>query len=313
MAKAAYREKNLTRAPTKPKREAHERALLAAIIDNPDDDAPRAVYADWLTEKGDPRGEFITLQLAARPTAKQRARADELLDKYKKEWVGRFGGTKLAYGFTEKTWTKTNPTKWEFARGFVDSCSMKAADFARNAPALLEAEPLRRAHVTDRDVEALIAVTEIGGLRELDFRRVRLKGEIATLVDARCFARLEVLGLEMCGLGIKGTKVLATLDREHFPSLFALELSDNALGDSGAKLLAESPMLAGIRWLDLSRNNIGDAGAAALAASPHLDQIEHLDVFANAFDAAPLRKRFGKRLLSNGEVARRPPHAFRKR
>ncbi|MEO8707311.1 MAG: TIGR02996 domain-containing protein [Kofleriaceae bacterium] len=38
-----------------------EAALLSAIRDAPDDDAPRLVYADWLIERGDPRGEYIAL------------------------------------------------------------------------------------------------------------------------------------------------------------------------------------------------------------------------------------------------------------
>jgi uncharacterized protein (TIGR02996 family) len=37
---------------------------LKTICARPDDDAPRAVYADWLLERGDPLREFITLQLA---------------------------------------------------------------------------------------------------------------------------------------------------------------------------------------------------------------------------------------------------------
>ena len=37
-------------------------ALLRAIIENPEDDAPRLVYADWLDEHGEPdRAEFIRL------------------------------------------------------------------------------------------------------------------------------------------------------------------------------------------------------------------------------------------------------------
>ena len=40
----------------------HDEAFLQAIIDNPDDDAPRLIYADWLEERGDPRGEFIRVQ-----------------------------------------------------------------------------------------------------------------------------------------------------------------------------------------------------------------------------------------------------------
>ena len=38
-------------------------ALLADIYANPDDDAPRLVYADLLLERDDPRGELIRLQL----------------------------------------------------------------------------------------------------------------------------------------------------------------------------------------------------------------------------------------------------------
>lgn len=37
--------------------------LLQAILDNPEDDALRLVYADWLEERGDPRGEFIRVQV----------------------------------------------------------------------------------------------------------------------------------------------------------------------------------------------------------------------------------------------------------
>ena len=38
--------------------------FVAAICAEPDDDLPRLIYADWLDDRGDPRGEFIRLQLA---------------------------------------------------------------------------------------------------------------------------------------------------------------------------------------------------------------------------------------------------------
>lgn len=38
--------------------------FLVAIRASPDDDAPRLVYADWLEERGDVRGEFIAIQCA---------------------------------------------------------------------------------------------------------------------------------------------------------------------------------------------------------------------------------------------------------
>lgn len=41
-----------------------EQGLLQAILDNPDDDAPRLIYADWLEENGNPeRAEFIRVQI----------------------------------------------------------------------------------------------------------------------------------------------------------------------------------------------------------------------------------------------------------
>src|SRR5262249_51734963 len=36
--------------------------FLQAILAAPEDDTPRLVYADWLEERGDPRGEFIRIQ-----------------------------------------------------------------------------------------------------------------------------------------------------------------------------------------------------------------------------------------------------------
>src|SRR5262249_27667768 len=35
-----------------------------AIIENPDDDSLRLIYADWLDDRGDPRGEFIRIAVA---------------------------------------------------------------------------------------------------------------------------------------------------------------------------------------------------------------------------------------------------------
>jgi uncharacterized protein (TIGR02996 family) len=41
-----------------------DQAFLDAIRANPGDDALRLVYADWLEERGDPRGEFLRLESA---------------------------------------------------------------------------------------------------------------------------------------------------------------------------------------------------------------------------------------------------------
>ncbi len=41
--------------------------LRKSVLAEPANDQPRLVYADWLMEQGDPRGDFISAQLAHRP------------------------------------------------------------------------------------------------------------------------------------------------------------------------------------------------------------------------------------------------------
>src|SRR5262249_15507846 len=57
------------------------------IRENPADDRARMVYADFLQDRGDPRGEFIALQLSK----KEPKRAAQLLDKHGKRWLGAIG------------------------------------------------------------------------------------------------------------------------------------------------------------------------------------------------------------------------------
>ncbi|MDP3152184.1 MAG: TIGR02996 domain-containing protein [Archangium sp.] len=61
--------------------------LLEDIYENPTDLGARAVYGDWLTENGDPRGELIALQLGA-PSEKSQRKQDALIKKHWKQWLG---------------------------------------------------------------------------------------------------------------------------------------------------------------------------------------------------------------------------------
>lgn len=78
--------------------------LLAAIHEAPHDLALRQVYADFLSERGDLRGELINLQL--QPERRSRARERELLAKHGVEWAGDVGRA-----FITSTWV--------FERGFL--------------------------------------------------------------------------------------------------------------------------------------------------------------------------------------------------
>jgi uncharacterized protein (TIGR02996 family) len=72
--------------------------FLQAIIDAPEDDAPRLVYADWLEDNGQPeRAEFIRVQIELEPhrfeidrprVRELLAREDDLLHLYREEWLG---------------------------------------------------------------------------------------------------------------------------------------------------------------------------------------------------------------------------------
>jgi len=66
--------------------------LLARILEHPGDVEARAVYGDWLAERGDPRGELIALQLATRdrlPTDAEAKRERALLEAHATDWLGR--------------------------------------------------------------------------------------------------------------------------------------------------------------------------------------------------------------------------------
>src|SRR5262245_38736778 len=112
----------------------HE-AFLRGILQHPDDDAPRQVYADWLEERGDPRGEFIRVQceLARLPPDDPRwdaleQREFDLLRAHETEWTKDI---------------KSIVSEWQFHRGFVDTVSMGARMFVDHAAKLFGRAPVR--------------------------------------------------------------------------------------------------------------------------------------------------------------------------
>src|SRR5947208_13340491 len=98
-------------------------AILQAVIERPEDDAPRLVYADWLEDHGDPdRAEFIRVQceLARLPPDEPRAfdlrwRQEELLADHGPAWSEEV-----------PKWAREGCT---FRRGFVDRVETTAAQF----------------------------------------------------------------------------------------------------------------------------------------------------------------------------------------
>ncbi len=102
-----------------------ESALLAAVYANPGDDALRQIYADRLVERGEPHGEFITLQFqrASESISPEGLRREHrLLKKHRTDWLGPLAP------FVVKSTV-------EFAKGFpsVVSCNVKRIYQARQA------------------------------------------------------------------------------------------------------------------------------------------------------------------------------------
>lgn len=65
-----------------------EQGFLDAIWEHPDDDVPRWIYADWLEEQGNPRGEFIRIQCALAGTGLGESQRREL-ERRQQELLGK--------------------------------------------------------------------------------------------------------------------------------------------------------------------------------------------------------------------------------
>lgn len=278
--------------------------FLARIREVPDDDGPRLIYADWLDEQGDPRGEFIRVQLAlARLPESDRRRPGllrverDLLGRYGAQWAAPFRG--LA----------TGPV---FRRGFVDEVKVTARQFLARGAALFAVWPFRRLYLLDLGghldailaspllarltgltvyaqhlgeplARALADSPHLAGLTELRLGRNRVGDSGAMCVAASPFlSRLEVLDLSENELGAAAGGVLSAGVRD-------LDLGQNRLGDAGAARLADQPAAAGLRVLRLDSNGLTDAGLEALARSPHLARLTTLDVSSNPIGDAGFR------------------------
>lgn len=82
-------------APVASSAPGDDSAMLEAIAARPDDDGPRLVYADWLSERRKPLGEFIVLQVQrarGRVSKEARAREDALLARHRGEFLGPLEG-----------------------------------------------------------------------------------------------------------------------------------------------------------------------------------------------------------------------------
>jgi uncharacterized protein (TIGR02996 family) len=254
-------------------------AFLQAILDDPDADAPRLVFADWLEEHGDAeRAEFIRVQCALdRPpsgghVADLWARQGDLLAVHEGEWAAPANEFALS---------------WIFRRGFIDEIQVEKQAFPAVAEALFRRHPVRRVRL-------------YGGREGLHARAS------FALALAYCpqLDRLRSLDLSGNFLGSDGVRALAV--SPYLTRLRDLDLSHSRIGDAGARALAESDLLPRLVRLDLSGNDIGPAGVRALeqalevrAAHGEPPRLHELRLDGNAIGEA------GRRAILHSPVLRR--------
>jgi uncharacterized protein (TIGR02996 family) len=274
----------------------HEDAFLQDILENPEDDTPRRIYADWMLDHDDPviaaRGEFIHIQcdLAHLPAESPQAavllrRQDQLLETHAREWGSLY--------------RRLGCTCWEYRRGFVEGAGMPAFAFLSQAATLFRSGPLRelKLYQAAAVVHDLAGCPYLARVRSLDLESNDLgDADLEVLTSSPHLGELSTLLLWCNRVGDAGVRALLG---GSLPRLVRLDLSNNTVGDEGAEALAASLFLKQISMLDLTGNRITDAGALALAASPHAAGLAWLELAKNPISPAGLnvlRERFGGRV-----------------
>ncbi len=205
-------------------------ALYDAILANPGDDGARLVYADWLQERGDPRGEFIALQMQGASPKRQR----ELLRLHQKEWLGPLAPAVMKDGL-------------RFERGFLDACRL-----------MVTAIPL---------AEKLVGARELGTVRDLDVTAFGTLHYLLPLLqnpvmralrvvrgaDTRIFAAATPLPIEELEIGfVYGRPLEERLAKcTCLPRLRRLRLADSLLLPDRLTKIWSSRALANLKVLEL--------------------------------------------------------------
>lgn len=274
-------------------------ALLDAIKDNPDEDTPRLVLADWLDEQGNPldadRAQFIRADVATaleqvkgvKVLLRLPSRSDEYRepDDFARRWLGPIADLAHRCGFERGLPSVVvhgrrllNPevpkllASEEFAfvqllvlfeTGAARIEAMSAHPEFRFVPGINLA-PMYPFGVDFS--EKFFACPNLTGLRQLVFRGINPGANgTAVLASNKALSRLRKLSLHHNKLVDKAAAALA--GSKNFAHLTYLNLSDNNIGDKGAEALASSKAFPSLLELDLTLNpRLTDAGKAALRA-----------------------------------------------
>jgi uncharacterized protein (TIGR02996 family) len=271
-----------------------EASLLAAIVESPEDDLVRLVYADWLSEQPDEaaraRAEFIRLEIEMAGMMPRKdmapnewehpnfrtleARAGKLCDAHAADWFGNLD--ELA-------------EEWHTHRGFVDHIAVSARRFITHGEEIFRLAPTIRNVFLDRmgrNMPAVAKCPALGHVRELVFFETPVRArEMEALAESPYLGNLRHLEMPYTDtqIGPRGARALARA--ETLTSLEHLDLGNQAIYDEGATALFRAKRFANLRYLALDNNGVSDEVATLLADADHLTRLTHLDLGNNHLTA----------------------------
>jgi uncharacterized protein (TIGR02996 family) len=257
-----------------------------AIWDDPDDDGVRLIYADWLEEQGDPRGEFIRLQveLARAPVDDPRrseweCRAHQLLEDNEAEWLGSL-----------ERWVRG----WRFHRGFVEAVEVEPRRFRAHADALMKAAPIRHLSLVEREAEddqsdtgesrqavyaAIAASPALRQVKSLNLGWDHVWNDLQLLLASPHLGQLS--WLDAGGLGLHDDAIGEFAASTVGQQLMSLGLADSRFGDATLSMLTGSRRFTHLQALDLGGCAIEGPGLRALAKASWLEQVTDLHLANN--------------------------------
>jgi uncharacterized protein (TIGR02996 family) len=285
-----------------------EEAFIQAIIEAPDDDTTRLIFADWLDDHGQAeRGDLIRVQCELARLPEDDPQVGPLLKRQRR----------LLRPANRKLWEAGRPVfagKGDFIRGFLmPSLKEPVSKFVARDPEDFGPFPLWKVTLTglandprrlDRLAE-LVASPNLLRAGELHLIANSI-GASGAKVFATCQHLTHVTTLSLRRNWMKPDGMRALVEVAVWPRVTSLDLTGNWLDDAGVAILAESKLLANVVELDLTQNNVRDAGAEALARSPYLGRIRTLvlagyvgDEGARAVAGAPWARGLKKLTISN--------------
>ena len=240
-----------------------ESPLFQEILAHPHDRELRLVFADWLEEQGDPRGELVRLQCQLENMTRSetgysrlRARAGKLERQH-----GGFGDLK-----------KVTIAKTELRGGFVERVEVTPTRWIKHAAEIIRTTPLRDLRLKGKSAKfAQIAeMPELGQLSALELRQSKIDNAgLETLLTSPHLAGLECLGLH----GTECTSIGRVLSQSPLlTDLTTLELGGERISQHDVQLIAENSRQ--LRRLEISyaeNSGFPDLATAGLKSLNFLD------------------------------------------